>query len=54
MSVSDIILGSRKIGVGSPKFQLLNGAMAWMMKCFGRSLTLQELMVGLRSGYAST
>lgn len=31
----------------TPRFQLLNDAMAWMIKCFGRSVTLQEMMVGL-------
>ncbi len=29
------------------RFQVLNDAMAWMMKCFGRSTTLQDMMVGL-------
>ena len=30
-----------------PRFQMLNDVMAWMIKCFGRSVTLQEMMVGL-------
>ncbi len=33
--------------MAEPQFQMLNDAMAWMMKCFGRSMTLQEMMVGL-------
>lgn len=33
--------------MSAPRFELLNNAMSWMMKCFGRSLTLQEMMVGL-------
>jgi len=33
--------------MANTRFQLLNDAMSWMMKCFGRSLTLQEMMVGL-------
>ncbi len=31
----------------APRFQLLNDAMAWMIKCFGRHVSLQEMMVGL-------
>lgn len=33
--------------MAGPRFQLLNDAMSWMIKCFGRSVTLQDMMVGL-------
>ncbi len=29
------------------RFQLLNDAMSWMLRCFGRSVSLQEMLVGL-------
>ena len=29
------------------RFQMLNDAMSWMIKCFGRSVTLQDMLVGL-------
>ena len=38
---------ARGWSVSEPRFQLLNDAMAWMMRHFGRGMTLQEMMVGL-------